>query len=199
MNRLALILLSSSLAFLAAGCPGGGSPPPAKSPAKTAAKAEAPAPKKTVEKEPEKPFDRATLKTPWKDAKVGQWALYKTPGQELRFEVIKVEDRKVTWAKTDAEGNPQSEVVEDLAEVEDKYEGAQNMDAVETDKIETKKVKIGDKEIEVTIVKRKISGDSAENWITTAVPPFMAVGGDATAKSMRSGNTHFELIDFGQK
>ncbi|MGE0708428.1 MAG: hypothetical protein AB7N76_19135 [Planctomycetota bacterium] len=196
--RLAATLCALSLALIAAGCPGGGSAP---APKKKTEKTEKTAPVvQKKEPKPKKPFDRKTLKTPWKDAQVGQWATYSMGGSEVRFEVTKVEETTVTWARTDKDGKPQgSPIVVDLATADEKYQGAENMDLVEKDKIEAKKMKVGDQEIEVKVVRRNMRGSSAENWITSAVPPFCEVGGEATAKSARDGSVKSELVAFGKK
>jgi hypothetical protein len=196
VTRLALIVLSFSLSFLV-GCPGSSTPPVKVAGAgKTKSKKTKPKPK------PKKPFVRKSLKTPWAKAKVGEWAVYKmSSGENMRFEVMKVEERTVSWGRTDKEGKPKgSLVVEDLAKREEKYEGAEKMGLVDKTKLKSLKMKIGEKEIDVRVVVRNApGGGSATNWVTKVVPPFMGVGGDATAKSIRDGGTMFELVDFGSK
>lgn len=178
------------------GCPGGGAPPPAKT--KTAA---SPTPKKSAKpKKPVKPFVRAELKTPWKDAKVGQYAVYTTGnGGKLRFEVTKVEDRTVIYEVTRPNGS-KGDVPVDLAKKDEKYQVPTELLGVLKDKIEDKKMKVGDGEISVKVIKRQAGGNASENWITTEIPPFMeALSGSATAKSSRDGSELFTLIEFGTK
>jgi len=197
MSLRTLVLLPA-LTLPLLGCPsGGGTPAPQKT--KTAAAA-TPKPSKAPEK-PKKPFVRAELKTPWKDAKVGQYAVYtmaQMGGKKLRFEVKKVEDRTVTYTITRPGGSSDDDTV-DLAEKDEKYQVPTELLGVLKDKIEDKKMKVGEAEISVKVIKRELKGGgSTENWITTDVPPFMeALSGSATAKSSKDGGVQFTLVEFG--
>jgi hypothetical protein len=197
MSLRTLVLLPA-LTLPLLGCPGGGSAP-APQKTKTAAAA---TPKKTKAPEkPKKPFVRAELKTPWKDAKVGQFAVYEMKqmgGKKMRFEVTKVEDRTVTY-KITRPGGGSSEDTIDLAEKDEKYQVPTELLGVLKDKIEDKKMKVGEAEISVKVIKRELKGGgSTENWITTELPPFMeALSGSATAQSSKDGAVHFILVEFG--
>ena len=194
--RLSLLTLVT-LTLL--GCPGGGAAAPKKSgkTAVTKSATKTPAGKVAIP-EPE-PFDRATAKTPWTKAKVGQYAVYtmaQMGGKKMRFEVTKVEDSSVTFKIVRPDGSESEEVV-DLAQKEEKFELATEMDGVLKDKLETKTIKVGERDLEVQIVKREYAGNSSENWITSGLPPFVDVGGSATAKSYKDGAVTFELVEFG--
>ena len=180
------------------GCPSGGAAAPQKT--ETAASSATPKKSKAPAK-PKKPFVRAELKTPWKDAKVGQYAVYtmaQMGGKKLRFEVTKVEDRTVTYKITRPGGSSDEDTV-DLAEKDEKYQVPTELLGVLKDKIEDKKMKVGEGEISVKVIKRQIKGGgSTENWITLEVPPFMeALSGSATARSSKDGGVQFTLVEFG--
>ncbi|MBL4849516.1 MAG: hypothetical protein JKY65_28635 [Planctomycetes bacterium] len=196
---LRTLLLLPALTLTLLGCPSGGSTAdPAKS--KTAKTAKTTKTKKAPKK-PKKPFDRKTLTTPWKDAKVGQFAVYNAVqmGGKIRFEVTKVEDQTVTF-KVIRGSNESSQTV-DLADKEERFKDPTAAIGVQKDKIETKAMKVGDGEISVQVIKREMKGSGAtENWLTTVVPPFMeALDGNATAKSFKDGAMLFELVEFGSK
>ena len=135
------------------------------------------------------------------NAKVGQFAVYEMKqmgGKKMRFEVTKVEDRTVTY-KITRPGGGSSEDTVDLAEKDEKYQVPTELLGVLKDKIEDKKMKVGEAEISVKVIKRELKGGgSTENWITADVPPFMeALSGSATAQSSKDGAVHFVLVEFG--
>lgn len=197
LRALASLSLLTFVTLSLLGCPSGGAAAPKKT--KSAAKTAAKTPAAKTEAPAPKPFERASAKTPWKDAKVGQYAVYamaQMGGKKMRFEVTKVEDAQVTFKITRPDGG-ESEQPVDLAEKEEKFQPATEMDGVLKDKLETKTIQVGGKDLEVQVVKREYAGNSAENWITAGLPPFMDVGGSATAKSFKDGAVVFELVEFG--
>jgi hypothetical protein len=146
-----------------------------------------------------KPFDRASAKTPWVDAKVGDYCVYKMlkpKEMEIRCEVVEVGDATVTW-KRSIGGEDRGQEVVDLADMEERYQEPTSLDAIEGTP-EEKTIEIGGKELKVLIVKRSTSMGSTESWVTRDLPPFMiAAGGWAAVKSHKDGELMQELTDFG--
>jgi len=149
--------------------------------------------------EPE-PFDRATAKTPWVDAKVGDYCVYKLlqPDEmEMRCEVVEVGESTVTWKRA-INGQDRGNVVVDLADAEKRYQEPTSLDALDGEP-EKQTLEVGGKSLEILIVKRSTSMGSTESWVTRGLPPFMiAAGGWAGVKSLKDGELMQELIEFGK-
>lgn len=199
MARRAPLVLVALLPLALAGCPqeGGGSATPAQPAAgkqDAGKKAEAPAPVKPPEK---KPFDLATAKTPWRRAKVGDWAKYKmlsAPGDPVfKFEVTAVEGTKVTMTRKTEAGELKDTQTIDMADEEARYKDPMTYDAL--DGVPQKQtVDVAGKQVEVLVVKRKKGDSSTELWLAEeTLLPFT----QCAVKSIRNGKLEIELVDFG--
>lgn len=201
--KLRHIVVCSALCLTVAGCPA-----PEETPTPAAddgakgegdAKAdEAPA------APPPAPFNKATAKTPWKHAKVGDWALYSMPtaGREMRFEVTGVTDDTVTFTVTNTKTNEVSaNPTLQLADEETRYKDPFTYDAYAKDKDGNEikpykeKVSLKGKDFEALVIKRAKEGmGSTELWIAEEhVRPF----NQCAVKSIRNGKLELELVDFG--
>lgn len=152
---------------------------------------------------PPKPFDMSTARTPWKYAKVGDWALYRmhSGNLDLRFEVTKLNDVAVTFTVTNTKTGEQTNEATDLFEdLEAKYKDPFTYDAYAKDKDGkeikpyTEKVTVKGKEIEALVIKRAGLGSTTELWIAEKhVRPFV----QCSVKSFKNGKLEIELLDFG--
>ncbi len=193
------LALPLALTLLCAGCPGETAAPPPAQPQvapeapKTGATAQPTAPVKAT-------FDKASAKTPWKYAQVGDWATYASyAGNEtvnMKFEVTGVTDTSVTFTMTYVgKGQPRS-VTLDLAEEEGRYKDPFTYDAL-LGQPETKTIDFKGRQLEVLVVKRGKEGmSSTEMWLAEKdVRPF----NQCAVKSFRDGKLQLELLDFGSK
>jgi len=196
---LALLVPATLAATLLTGCPGESSA--VKAPAEATAQAAPTAPAKTPVKAPEpaKPFVREELKTPWKLAKKGDWAVYTmhlpSGDKTFRFEVTDVAERTVTFVRSDPKtGKSYGEETVDLAKEDERYTDPRSYDALDGEPT-TQPYELKGKQLEVLVVKRKKEGfGSTELWLAEQdVRPFM----QCAVKSLKNDKLESELVDFG--
>lgn len=146
------------------------------------------------------PFDRATARTPWKHARVGDWATYRMNtgrGNTTKFEVTGVTDSTVTFIRKHPEnGSVQGQPITiDLADEESKYKPWAQYDAL-VEPPSPQKMTVAGKEVDGLVIKRASSnGSTTELWVAeNDVPAF----NQCAVKSIRNGNLEMELLDFGR-
>jgi hypothetical protein len=196
------VTMSSRVAALAvlfalAGCPDESRTSTPQTPTSEAPKTTEPS---TTKAPTAAPFDRATAKTPWRHAKVGDWATYKMNtgrGTTTKFEVTGVTDSTVTFIRKHPEnGAVQGEpITVDLADEESKYKPWAQYDAL-VEPPTPQKMTVAGKEVEGLVIKRASSnGSTTELWVAeNDVPAF----NQCAVKSIRNGNLEMELLDFGR-
>lgn len=195
MIRRALVLA----ALLAAtGCPADNAATPANGTVATEPKTTTTTTPTAAPKAAPTPFDRATAKTPWRHARVGDWATYKSALGKVKlvkFEVTAVSDDTVTFSRKNAEsGAVLGDATIDLADEESRYKEWAAYDALVKPPY-TEKTTVGGKELEVLIIKRAASGNSTELWVAeNDVPAF----NQCAVKSIRNGDLELELVDWGR-
>lgn len=196
MTRRALVL---AVLLAATGCP---PDTPATTPTTATAEPKAngttPATTTTPPKPAPKPFDRATAKTPWRHAKVGDWATYKSSlgkVKNVKFVVTAVDGDTVTFQRLNADTSAVlGDATIDLADEESRYKEWSAYDALVKPPY-TEKTTVGGKELEVLIIKRAASGNSTELWVAeNDVPAF----NQCAVKSIRNGDLELELVDWGR-
>jgi hypothetical protein len=194
------------LALAALGCPGQSTtsapapaPPPPSSdttkgaPASPGGKAAAP------------PFDKSTMKSPWKGVAVGDWAVYRMESakvKQVRFEVTAVDDTTVSLVRKNVEnGAVLGEWKENLASLEaqwkapDTYDGLAKDDKGQDIKPYKEKATVAGKELECTVLKRAGLGSTTELWM--AIDQVLPVN-QCAVKSYKDGKLELELLDFGR-
>lgn len=195
IRRFFLVALVAFLSLAVAGCPGGNKKKKKKKKKKTVAS-------KTVKKgPPPKPFSRADVKSPWKYAKEGDYAIYNAVSmkKKMYFKVTKVEDQYVHWIKTDKEFKQvQYQGKTDLATA--KYGDPLEQMGVVKDKVKDEKMDFAGKVLEVKVITRDAKkGAPTKNWVVYKgkLLPFMDTLGRAVVRSERAGSLEFELVEFG--
>ncbi len=206
MPRTAVAPLALALALVAGGCPESPkAPAPVAAPDASQGGA-APAPKPAAPAP--KPFDRASARTPWRLAKVGDFSVYREVAgkgmREVRYEVTKVDGDKLEFTRKDAGTGAEISGPHpvDLAEEEGRYKDPMTYDGLAQDdkgqpiQPSREKVAIGGKELEALVVKRAMPGmGSTELWLAEeTVRPFQ---GQSVVKSIKDGKVQIELLDFG--
>ncbi len=201
-TSLRVLATSLTLALCCAGCPQGGSTPatPGTSAAKQPGSGSGGGGKTQAEPPAKPKFDRATAKTPWKYAAVGDWATYSIEvgggkKRTMKFVVTAVDDATVKFDVLNADtGEVQQTATIDLAEEESRYKAPDSYDALDGAP-QTKTIDFKGRQLEVVILKRKREGmGSTELWLAEKdVRPF----NQCAVKSFKDGELKMELLDFG--
>lgn len=194
------------LALAALGCPGSNTatPPPPTPPPSTGDTTKG-APSSTGTKPAAPPFDRSTMKSPWKGVAAGDWVLYRMESakvKQVRFEVVSVDDASVSLIRKNNEnGAVLGEWKENLATLEsqwkspDSYDGLAKDDKGQDIKPYKEKATVAGKELECTVLKRAGLGSTTELWM--ALDQVLPVN-QCAVKSYKDGKLELELLDFGR-
>lgn len=155
-------------------------------------------PKKQPKKEPKpaKPVKKLTLselKSPWKNAKVGDWVEFSPHygmTDVIRHEIKKIGDGKLAFEMTNKTKNkPMSTIEQPLQEFEAGYNDPYKLEP----KPEIKEVELtlNGKKLKCIHYKRVMGENTTETWLA----PSIALNG-GIVKSIRNGSLKLEIKDF---